>query len=288
MKNPKYAIVTPVKDEEEFLPKTIASVIKQTLKPRIWILIDDHSSDRTSEIIEEFSKKYQWIIGRQNELIDKNRKPGGEALIHQGIRQLDLLSYDFFVRMDADISFENTYFEKIFYEFKKNPELGIASGVCYVPENKKLVEEKHPRFHTRGPLKIYRMECFFDIGGLESCLGWDTVDEIKANMRGWVTRSFPELKVIHYRKTQTASGALNGMKNLGKASYFLGYHPIFLLIRAIRQMALPPYVIGGIHMIIGFTNGYVKRQTQIQDPEFIKFLRKQQLNKLLARETIWK
>lgn len=283
-----YAIVTPVKDEEKFLPKTIASVLKQTLKPQVWVLINDCSSDRTGQIIEDVSASHHWIVGCDSNLKNNGRKPGGEAILHQGMRRLNLSDYDFFVRMDGDISFEIDYFERIFVEFEKNAALGIASGVCYFPVNNKFSEEKHPRFHTRGPLKTYRMDCFFEIGGLESGLGWDTVDEIKANMLGWVTKSFPELKIIHYRKTQTASGILNGKQNLGKASYYLGYHPIFLIFRAIRHMALPPYVIGGIQMLIGFFSGYIKRQTQIQNLDFIKFLRKQQLNRLLAKKTMWK
>jgi glycosyltransferase involved in cell wall biosynthesis len=283
-----YAIVTPVKDEEKYLPKTITSVLKQTVKPQIWIIINDRSNDRTGEIIEDVSASYHWIVGCESGLKDNVRKPGGEAVLHQGMRRLNLSDYDFFVRMDGDISFESDYFEKIFVEFEKNAALGIASGVCYFPVNRGFSEEKHPRFHTRGPLKTYRITCLSDIGGLESGLGWDTVDEIKANMLGWMTRSFPALKIIHYRKTQTASGALNGMRNLGQASFYLGYHPIFLILRAIRHMALPPYVVGGIEMLIGFCSGYIKRQTQIQDADFIKFLRKQQLNRLLAKKTMWK
>jgi glycosyltransferase involved in cell wall biosynthesis len=284
----KYAIVTPVKDEEKFLPKTIGSVLKQTLRPQIWILINDRSKDRTGQIIKDISASYNWIVGCESGLKDHTRKPGGESVLHHGMRHLNLSDYDFFVRMDGDISFESDYFERIFVEFEKNAALGIASGVCYFPVNNGFSEEKHPRFHTRGPLKAYRTKCLKDIGGLESGLGWDTVDEIRANMLGWVTRSFPELKIIHHRKTQTASGAINGMRNLGKACFYLGYHPIFLILRAIRHMALPPYVIGGIQMLIGFSSGYTKRQTQIQDADFIKFIRKQQLNKLLGKKTMWK
>ncbi len=286
--NFKYAIVTPVKDEEKYFPKTIASVLKQTVKPQIWIIIDDHSRDRTGQIIENVSEKFEWVVGCKGDVKDHNRKPGGEALINQGICRLNLLQYDYFVRMDGDISFDHDYFEKIFKKFEQNESLGIASGVCYFPAKNKLIEEKHPRFHTRGPLKTYRMECFSAIGGLESCLGWDTVDEIKANMQGWITRSFMELKIIHYRKTQTASGALNGMNNLGKASYYLGYHPIFFMLRAIKNMTSPPYIFGGMQMLNGFLRGYIKRQPQIADGKFIKYLRKQQMNKLLKKDSIWK
>lgn len=286
--NWKYGIVTPVKDEERFLQKTIDSVAKQTILPQKWVIINDGSIDRTGEIIEHARGIHAWICSLERENLGEKRKPGGEAILQDGIVYLDMAKYDFFVRMDGDISFESDYFERIFAQFDRNPRLGIASGICFVPKGGSLIEEKHPRFHTRGPIKTYRMQCFEEIGGLESGLGWDTVDEIRANMLGWKTESFRQLKVLHHRKTQTATGALRGRVNLGRASYYLGYHPVFMVFRSIRNMAMPPYGLGGVYMLLGFVMGYIQKQKQINDPCFIEYLRKQQLNTLLGRETIWK
>jgi glycosyltransferase involved in cell wall biosynthesis len=283
----RYAIVTPVKNEERYFPKTIESVLNQEVKPQKWVIINDGSQDRTTEIINSIEKKHSWIKGLHLEG-GKKRKPGGEALINIGIKELKLREYDFFVRMDGDLAFKKNYFENLFLKFDENPKLGIASGVCYVPEDDGFKEEKHPRFHTRGPLKTYRIECYFDIGGLKSDLGWDTVDEIKANMLGWQTRSFPELQIIHLRKTQTASGILQGMRNIGITDHYLCYHPLFMLLKCIRHMKNPPYILGGANMFAGFIASYAKRRKRIEEPAFIKYIRKQQFNKLVGRETIWK
>ncbi len=283
----KYVIITPVKDEETFFPKTTESVLNQEIKPEKWIIINDGSTDRTGELVSRLERENSWITGIHLES-GSERKPGGESLINRGLQNLRLKDFDFFVRMDGDLSFENNYFKRLFFEFQKNPKLGIASGVCFVPLGGRLKQEKHPRFHTRGPLKTYRIQCFFDIGGLESDLGWDTVDEVKANMLGWQTRSFPELKILHLRKTQTASGVLRGKRTLGITDYYLGYHPLFMLLKSMRHMALPPYFLGGIHLFAGFLSGYLKGRKQIDDLNFIKYLRKQQFNKLIGRETIWK
>lgn len=283
----KYAIVTPVKDEEQFFLKTIDSILEQQIKPRKWIVINDGSTDQTKEIATSVEKEIEWIkvIHLESE---KRRKPGGEALINIGIRELRLKDYDFFVRMDGDLAFKKNYFKDLFLKFKKNPKLGIASGVCHVPEDDGFKEEKHPRFHTRGPLKTYRIQCYFDIGGLKSGLGWDTVDEIKANMLGWQTRSFPELRIIHLRKTQTASGVLQGMRNIGITDHYLCYHPLFMFLKCIRHIKNPPYILGGANMLAGFIMGYAKRRKRIEDVDFIKYIRKQQFNKLVGKETIWK
>jgi glycosyltransferase involved in cell wall biosynthesis len=213
--NRRYAIVTPVKNEEKYLRGMIASVVRQTIPPNRWILIDDGSTDRTGEIIREAESRWDWITGVTTGETGVPRKPGGEAVVDHGLNMLNLAEYDFLARMDGDISFGPDYFDRLFREFERNPRLGIACGVCFGWREGKFIEEKNPRFHTRGALKTYRVRCFQEIGGLEKGLGWDTVDEIRANMLGWQTRSFPELKVVHHRSTQTASGALQGKINTG-------------------------------------------------------------------------
>jgi glycosyltransferase involved in cell wall biosynthesis len=284
----RYAIVTPVKNEEKFLPKIIDSVLKQTIRPQKWVIVNDMSTDKTDEIIQQAALSYQWIIGIDSGDFTNQRKAGGESVIDRGIGLLNLEDYHLLSRMDGDISFEADYFERLIKEFEKDSRLGIAGGICYAQDNKKLVEETHPRFHVRGAVKTYRVPCFKEIGGLEKGLGWDAVDEIRANMLGWQTRSFPELKVIHHRGTQSFDGRLKGKRNFGKAAYYLGYHPIFMILRVLKNMTKKPYFWGAINMFIGFLSGYTEKRAKINDREFIQYLRKQQLNKLLGKATIWK
>ncbi len=283
----RYAVITPVKNEEKYIGKVIDSIVNQTILPQVWIIINDGSTDRTEQILKTFETKYKWInVIHLNS--NEKRKVGGAAVIHHGLNLLDLNSYEFIVRTDGDIEFDSAFFQKIFKKFEENPKLGIASGVCYVQQAKKLVEEKHPRFHTRGPLKVYRTECFRDIEGLDANEGWDTIDEIKAHMQGWTTRSCPDLKIIHLRKTQTANGALNGQKNIGRISYYTGYHPLYAVLRAARQAFTKPFFLSGIFMLWGYWEGYFKKDPRIADPAFIRYLRKQQINRLLRKDTIWK
>ena len=286
----KYVIVTPVRNEEVFLPKTINSVLDQSIPPERWYIINDRSTDSTPEIIRDLEEKYDWVTGVDNteNTEELGRRIGGQAVIHLGLDKIYPDSYDFIVRMDSDVTFAPSFFANIFAEFDKNPQLGIASGVCYVKEGEDLVEEKHPRFHTRGPLKIYKSECFQDIGGLDPEEGWDTIDEIKAHLNGWKTWSFPDRQVIHLRKTQTSSGVLRGLKNIGKVSYYTGYHPVYAILRSLRRMLRKPFFIGGFYMLAGYLEGYIKRLPRLKDPAFIDYLRTQQMNRLKGKETIWK
>lgn len=284
----RYAIVTPVKNEEDFLEDMVDSVVRQTVRPRQWIIVDDGSTDRTGEIIQRAALAHGWIRGVRVEDQPSSRKAGGEAVVPAGLRLLDLSELEVLARLDGDIAFEPDYFEQLLDEFRKNPRLGIASGVCCERQGGVLVEEAHPRFHTRGALKTYRVSCFHDIGGLELVLGWDVVDEVRANMLGWETRSFPHLRVIHQRPTQTARGRLRGCRNVGRAAYFTGYHPLFLLARVVRRLGRPPYLIGGVFEALGYLQGYASKRPRVDDPALIQYLRRQQLNRLIGRETIWK
>ena len=284
----RYAIVTPVKNEEAFLAEMVNSVAQQTIRPSRWIIVDDGSTDRTAEIVRQAASTHEWIRGVRIEDTGGGRKAGGEGVLPAGLRLLDLSQFDFLARLDGDVSFEPDYFERLFAEFQKNPRLGIASGVCYARRGAALVEEKHPRFHTRGALKTYRVSCFHAIGGLDLVLGWDIVDEVRANMLGWETRSFPHLPVIHHRPTQTAIGWLRGLRNPGRAAYYTGYHPLFLLARVVHRLVRSPYLIGGILLAIGYLEGYFARQPRVEDPALIRYLRRQQLNRLVGRETIWR
>jgi biofilm PGA synthesis N-glycosyltransferase PgaC len=284
----RYSIVTPVKNEEQFLGDMVASVVGQTVPPKKWIIVDDGSTDRTGEIIRHAASSRDWILGVECGNRTGRRKPGGESVLDHGIRRLDLEEYDFFARLDGDISFPRDYFENLFREFENNPRLGIAGGACYVWRKDRLVEERNPKFHVRGAVKTYRVRCFQEIGGLESELGWDMVDEIRANMLGWQTMSFPHLKVIHHRPTHTGTGVLRGNIHSGMAGYFAGYHPLFMVLRAAKKMAHPPYIVGGFSMMMGFLSGYLKMHPQVRDRSIVRYVREQQMNRLLGRQTIWR
>jgi poly-beta-1,6-N-acetyl-D-glucosamine synthase len=282
----KYVIVTPVKNEFENLQRTIKSVLSQETKPSKWVIINDGSTDNTKDLIDDLVKNNRWVtpVHINPDIV---RKPGGEFVLKKGFDLVNVNDYDFIVKMDGDLSFDHDFFSKLFSEFKKDPELGIASGSCFIIEGGKLVEETYARVHTRGPMKVYRQKCYKDIGGIEPKLGWDTIDEMRAHQHGWKTRTFPELKIIHLRPTQSAGGRINGMKNMGRASYYVGYHPLFLIARGVVNMKEKPYVLGGLTMIKEFFKGYIKKDPQIEDKKLKKYIRKEQVKRLLGKKSSW-
>jgi hypothetical protein len=141
---------------------------------------------------------------------------------------------------------------------------------------------------VRGATKIYKKECWNDIGKLLKSPGWDTLDEVKANMFGWETHSFQDLKIVHYRPTGTADGIWKNYVKNGLGGYISGYHPLFMIFKCIKRIFQKPYLIPSIGLIYGFISGYLNKVDQIDDKELIRYLRKQQLNRILFKKSIWK
>lgn len=285
----KYVVITPVRDEASYIEKTIESVASQTIKPIEWIIVNDGSEDETGKIIDEYSKRYHWIrtIHRKNRGF---RKSGGGVIeaFYDGYNSLGSENWEFIVKLDGDLSFGPDYFERCFEKFQVNPKLGIGGGTIFHLMNNRLKEEKGPQFHVRGATKIYRKTCWDAIGGLIKAPGWDTVDEVKANMLGWETKSFSDIKIIHLRYTGDADGKWNNMIKHGIANYVSGYHPLFMLLKCIKRAFQPPYIIGSIALGLGFINGYIKKVEQISDRKLINYLRQEQMKRLTLRESIWK
>jgi len=284
-----YVVISPVRDEEAFIRFTVDCMARQTIVPKEWVLINDGSSDKTGEILAEYARQYPWIrvVHRANRGF---RKAGGGVVeaFNAGYDALQFRDWDFLVKLDGDLSFEPDYFEKCFQNFEKEPRLGVGGGViCYL-ENGVKEFEPSPAFHVRGATKIYKRGCWDAIGGFWPAPGWDTMDEVKANMLGWTTRSFLDLHIVHFRRTGTADGQWAGLVKNGRANYICGYHPLFMISKCIGRLVKKPYLIGAIGLFYGFLSGYWKRIPQVDDLKTISYLRRQQLGRLFGMETIWR
>ncbi len=285
----KYVIITPVRDEENYVAETVRSVAAQTVLPTEWIIVNDGSSDRTGEILDECATRFPWmrVIHRPNRGF---RKSGGGVIeaFNDGFNALSRTNWDFLVKLDGDLTLPGDYFEKCFEHFEQQPALGIGGGVICHEVDGALKVEANPKFHVRGATKIYRRACWQAIGGLWSAPGWDTIDEAKANMLGWKSDSFGELRLCHHRITGTADGLVRDRVKHGLACYISGYHPLFVAASCLYRIVQKPYLIGSFAVGYGFVKGYLDRVPQVDDTRLISYMRSQQLRRLCGLETIWK
>jgi biofilm PGA synthesis N-glycosyltransferase PgaC len=287
--NTTFVVITPVRDEEAHIAETIQCMVQQTVRPAEWVIVNDGSTDRTGEIIDSFTREHTWIRGYHR----KNRgfrKSGGGVVeaFDDGYKALNLKKWDFVVKFDGDLSFEPEYFAKCFRHFEEDDRLGVGGGVIYHVQDGVKQLESQPVFHVRGATKIYRRACWDGIGGFWPAPGWDTLDEVKANMLGWKTRSFPELHLIHHRVTGMADGLWGGIVKNGRADYISGYHPLFMVAKCMVRLLKKPLFMGSAALAYGFLAAYFKGTPQVDDPALIRYLRREQMSRLWGRETIWR
>ncbi len=285
----RYAVITPIRDEEKFIEATIASMEAQSVRPAEWVIVDDGSTDRTGEIIDRHAARLPWIrvVHRANRGF---RKSGGGVVeaFYAGYNALQCPDWDFIVKLDGDLAFPTDYFEKCFVHFEREPKLGVGGGDIYHDLGGAHKLEANPKFHVRGATKIYRRACWEAIGGLWQAPGWDTIDEVKANMLGWSSHSFSELHVVHHRLTGTAEGLMRDRIKHGVACYVSGYHPLFVVASCLSRLTQKPYVAGSAAIGYGFLKGYWTRAPRVNDARLIKYVRSQQLRRLCGLETIWR
>jgi glycosyltransferase involved in cell wall biosynthesis len=285
----RYVIITPVRDEEKHIATTIESVMAQTVPPLEWVIVNDGSTDRTGEILDQYAAQVPWleVIHRPNRGF---RKSGGGVVeaFSDGLRVLRSQGWDYLVKLDGDLSFDKWYFEGCFAHFTENPRLGIGGGEIYHKMGGALHVEGNPKFHVRGATKIYSRACWEAIGGLVAAPGWDTIDEVKANMLGWETRAFPDLRLLHHRFTGSADGSVRNNIKHGVACYVSGYHALFVFASCLYRLARKPYIIGSSAILYGFVKSYINRTARPIDRQLVTYIRSQQLRRLSGRPTIWK
>ena len=285
----KYVIVSPVRDEEEHIKDLVASVASQTIRPVEWVIVNDGSTDNTGPVLDRCAEEFPWIrvVHRANRGF---RKPGSGVVqaFYDGYNALRDSNWDFIVKLDGDLSFTPEYFEKCLEHFLNDPNLGIGGGDIYHSISGKMVLERNPRFHVRGATKIYRKACWEVIGGLWSAAGWDTIDEVKANMLGWRTYSFADLHLHHHRLTGSSGGFLRDRLKNGEVCYISGYHPLFVLASCVYRFAQKPFIFGSLATLYGYLRAHWRHVPRVEDRPYLAYIRSQQLRRLFGLQTIWR
>ncbi|HXW56419.1 MAG TPA: glycosyltransferase family A protein [Candidatus Cybelea sp.] len=285
---PKYVVISPVRDEGHLLEQMILSMVSQTLRPEQWVIVNDGSSDNTGLIIDDYAGKYPWITAAHRS--DRGFRAPGSGVIeafYQGCDLLKTSDWEFIVKLDGDLHLSPHYFQRCMAEFRADPKLGMGGGVVGHADGEAMRIEENPRFHVRGATKIYRRECWQAIGGLLKSPGWDTVDELKANMLGWTTRSFPHIPVLQKRPTGATNSTWGNWAKNGRANYVTGYHPLFMFLKCVRRSRHKPYLFTGLALLYGYLSGYALRLPRVEDKALIRYVRKQQMRRLLNRDSIW-
>ncbi len=288
-----YIVITPAYNEQDYIEKTIKSVLAQSILPKAWFIVDDDSTDQTAEIVKAYTEQYSWIkyIYRRK---DKNQSyyASNVYAIEEGLKIAKGQEYDYLGILDADISLPQYYYEKILAWFERDSKLGIASGV-YMDRigGNKFRRILNDRRSTPKALMVFKKQCYEDIGGFIPMQygGEDTCACFIARIRGWKTWSFPDMIAVHNKPVGTghAKSTLKIRFRQGIGEYFLATHPLFALAKSCRRcFKEPPYLIGGMVRMSGFIYAhFMGLKRQIPD-DVVKYIRSEQFYRVLKGNKI--
>ena len=285
-----YALVTPARNEAQFIELTIKSMISQTCLPLKWVIVSDGSTDGTDEIVEKYLPDHPWMEFVRMPERDERHFAGKVMAFNAGYKKVQATTYDIIGNLDADISFDADYFEFLMSKFAENKKLGVA-GTPFVENGKHYDFRFASTDHVSGACQLFRKECFEEIGGYIPIKGggidWTAVTT--ARMKGWITKTFTEKTCTHHRQIGTGGhGKLMSHFKYGEKNYFLGGHPLWHIVRSVFRMKNKPYIVGGVLLMWGYLWAFLSGKERSVSPELMKFYRAEQmqrLNKILARLT---
>ncbi len=282
-----YLLISPCRDESEFMRQTLDSVIAQTIQPSLWVIIDDGSTDQTPEILNQYARKYNFIriIHRKNRG-SRQVGPGVIEAFYAGYHNIDVDNFEYICKLDLDLELPPKYFEILLQRFAENPRIGTCSGKPYFVDKKtgKLLSEKCGDENSVGMTKFFRKNCFDQIGGFVQQVMWDAIDGHRCRMLGWIACSWdePDLRFTHLRPMGSSqNGMLTGRMRHGFGQYFMGTGFIYMTVSSLYRMTHPPLIIGGLAMWWGYVQSLLFAKERLQDPTFRAFLRNYQWSCLL-------
>ena len=275
-----YIIVTTAKNEENNIEKCILSVIKQTIKPIKWYIVDDNSNDKTADIVTKYADSFNFI-----KLIRKTESHSteyGENIVEAfrfGLNNIDIDNYDYICNLDADIEIDSPfYYETLLNLFKNDSKLGILSGITYyyIDETKKIVY--HYPWATTGALKMYRRECFEQLGGPLPVLSWDGLDDYRAISRGWTTKTNYDLFVHHLGQYRSINreNTKDFYRSAGRSLYLRGYSLFYSFFKTL-QYSIDPGPKYAIIYFNSYLKAFFKREQLLVNPKERRTIRKYEI-----------
>lgn len=278
----EYVLITPARNEAQYIDLTLQSMVAQTHTPLKWIIVSDGSTDGTDEIVRDYASKYPWIeLLRMPERRERHFA-GKVYAFNAGFEHAREFPFDVIGNLDADVSFGPHHFELLIAKMAQNPRLGVAGA----PFREGAFRYDY-RFsnieNVWGGCQLFRRTCFEEIGGYMPLKGGciDHVAVLSARFHGWETRTFTESVCTHHRQMGTAlQGGIKAKYKLGVKDYSVGNHPVWELARTVYQLSQPPLVLGGLALGAGYFSSFFKREKSPISKELVDFVRKEQMHRL--------
>lgn len=287
MSDPRsYIVISPCRNEADFMRRTLDSMVAQRERPALWVIVDDGSTDATPQILSEYTAQHNWI--RVVPKPDRGHRAVGPGVIeafYAGLDTADLDDFTYLCKLDLDLDLPPNYFAGLIDRMEADPRIGTCSGKAYF-RNKagEFVSERIGDEMSLGMTKFYSVICFRQIGGFVREVMWDGIDCHKARQLGWTPVSWddPELAFEHLRPMGSSQQNIyTGRRRHGFGQYYMGSDPLYFIATAVKKMAHPPYVLGGLATLQGYFGAWWRGEKQHGDAELRAFIRAYQREVLL-------
>jgi poly-beta-1,6-N-acetyl-D-glucosamine synthase len=278
----RYLLISPCRDEARYLRRTLDSVAAQTVRPTLWVVVDDGSSDETPTILADYARRLPYLhVVQRKDRGGRQVGPGVIEAFYAGLETVRLEDFDYLCKLDMDLDLPVRYFELLIERMEGDPRVGTTSGKPWFvhPQSGALIPEVCGDEMSVGMTKFYRVACFNEIGGFVRQVMWDGIDCHRARMLGWIAESLDlvPLRFVHLRP-QGAShrGIWTGRLRKGFGQYFMGTSPLYHLAVAVYHLPAYPALIGSVAMLWGYLRSWLKGLPRYDDLEFRRFLRSYQ------------
>ena len=278
----RYVLISPCRDEAQYLRRTLDSVAAQSVPPTLWVVVDDGSTDETRGILKDYASRLPFLrVVRRTDRGCRQVGPGVIEAFYAGLETVRLEDFDYVCKLDMDLDLPVRYFELLMQRMESNPRVGTTSGKPWFvhPKSAALVPEICGDEMSVGMTKFYRVACFNEIGGFVHQVMWDGIDCHRARMLGWIAESvdLESIRFVHLRpQGSSQNGIWTGRLRAGFGQYFMGTSPLYHLAKCLHGLWAHPVLIGSVAMLWGYFRSWLKGLPRYDDLEFRRFLRSYQ------------
>ena len=282
----RYVLISPCRNEADYMRQTLDSVIAQSIRPAKWIIVDDGSTDATPAILAEYAGRHDWIeiVTRK----DRGRRAVGPGVIeafYSGYDTINPDDYEYLCKLDLDLRLPPRYFEILIMRMEQDPRIATCSGKAHIEVGGRTVDERHGDETSLGMTKFYRVSRFKAIGGFVREVMWDGIDCHRCRMHGWIACSWdePDLRFIHLRPMGSSQQSIyTGRMRHGFGQYFMGTGFLYMAASALYRINEKPYLLGSLAMLWGWVSSALRRKPRYADMEFRRFLHRYQRRSLVV------
>ena len=255
MKVPVVCVVIPARNEEETLPVTLKRLKAQTLRPRVIVVVDDGSTDKTAEIARKMNCT---VVSRSPHKESYLGKPELAEVVNAGLSQVSKIC-GYVLILGADHKLPPNYIEELVKRMEKNSKLVIAGGII----------RGEPAMETlvRGSGRLVKAGWWRRLNGMRYpvAYGWEPWLCYKALSLNFKVKSFPDL-VTDARPTSLASMKA---RELGKSMKGLGYDMKY----ALGRVALT-FLRGHFKESLAMLQGYLSQIERLDVADWVNHYQK--------------